>query len=90
MDRTATCFVLIVTLAVLAAAKIIAQQAPSGAGPDSQPNAGREEEAVKRVVDGIMQPYLAQGQRNAGGRRWSRSPHLPFILGSCRGLDDQK
>jgi len=34
MDRTATCFVLIVTVAVLAEAKIIAEQAPSGAGPD--------------------------------------------------------
>ena len=32
-----------------------------------QPNAGGEEAAVKRVVDGIMQPYLAQGERTAGG-----------------------
>jgi len=80
MDRTATCFVLIVTVAVLATANIVAQQAPSDAGPDLQPNAGGEEAAVKRVVDGIMQPYLAQGQRNAGGRRWSRSPHLGTIV----------
>lgn len=79
MDRTATCFVLIVTVAVLAA-NVVAQQAPSDAGPDLQPNAGGEAAAVKRVVDGIMQPYLAQGQRNAGGRRWSRSPHLGTIV----------
>jgi CubicO group peptidase (beta-lactamase class C family) len=46
----------------------------------SQPNAGGEEAAVKRIVDGIMQPYLAQGQRMAGGRRWSRSPHLGAIV----------
>jgi CubicO group peptidase (beta-lactamase class C family) len=80
MDRTATCFVLIVTVAVLATANIVAQQAPSDAGPDLQPNAGGEEAAVTRVVDGIMQPYLAQGQRNTGGRRWNRSPHLGTIV----------
>jgi CubicO group peptidase (beta-lactamase class C family) len=80
MDRTTTCFVLIVTVAVLTAANIVAQQEPSAAGPDLQPNASGEEAAVKRVVDGIMQPYLAQGQRMAGGRRWSRSPHLGTIV----------
>ena len=80
MDRTATRFCLIVIVAVLAAKNIVAQQAPSDAGPDLQPNAGGEEAAVKRVVDGIMQPYLTQGQRNADGRRWSRSPHLGTIV----------
>ena len=80
MHRIATRFRLIITVAVLAAAKVVAQQAPSDAGPDLQPNAGGEEAAVKRVVDGIMQPYLAQGQRMAGGRRWSRSPHLGTIV----------
>jgi CubicO group peptidase (beta-lactamase class C family) len=80
MHRTATRFGLIVTVAVLAAAKVAAQQAPSAAGPHLQPNAGGEAVAVKRIVDGIMQPYLAQGQRNAGGRRWSRSPHLGTIV----------
>jgi CubicO group peptidase (beta-lactamase class C family) len=79
MDRTATCFVLIVTVAVLAT-NIAAQKAPSAAGPHLQPNASGEEAAVKRVADGSMQPYLAQGQRNAGGRRWSRSPHLGTIV----------
>jgi hypothetical protein len=59
MDCTAPCFGLIVTVAVLAAAKVAAQQAPSAAGPHLQPNAGDEAAAVKRVVDGIMQPYLA-------------------------------
>jgi hypothetical protein len=66
MNRTATRFSLIVTVAVLAAAEVAAQQSPSAAGQNLQPNAGGEEAAVKRIVDGIMQPYLAQGQRNAG------------------------
>jgi CubicO group peptidase (beta-lactamase class C family) len=80
MHRTATRFRLIVTVAVLAA-KVAAQEAPSAAaGPHLQPNAGGEAAAVKRIVDGIMQPYLARGQRNAGGRRWSRSPHLGTIV----------
>ena len=80
MHRTATRFGLIVTVALLAAAKVAAQQAPSAASPHLQPNAGGEAAAVKRIVDGIMQPYLAQEQRNAGGRRWSRSPDLGTIV----------
>src|SRR6188474_2752058 len=76
----ATRFGLIVTVAVLAAANATAQQAPSAAGQNLQPDAGGEEAAVKRVVDGIMQPYLAQGQRMAGGRKWSPSPHLGTIV----------
>jgi CubicO group peptidase (beta-lactamase class C family) len=32
------------------------------------------------VVDGIMQPYLAQGQRRARGRTWTRSPDLGAIV----------
>jgi CubicO group peptidase (beta-lactamase class C family) len=72
MHRTATDFWLILTVAVLAAAKITAQQGPSAAG---------EAVAVKRVVDGIMQPYLAEGQpRERRGRRWSRSPYLGAIV----------
>ena len=43
MDRTATCFVLIVTLAVLAAANIVAQQTPSTKGQNLQLHAGGEE-----------------------------------------------
>jgi len=80
MHRTATRFGLIVTVALLAAAKVAAQQAPSATGPHLQPNAGGEAAAVKRVVDGIMQPYLAQGQRMARGHRWSRSPYLGAIV----------
>ena len=76
MDRTATRFVLIVTVAIFAAANVVAQQEPSADSPDLQPNAGGDEAAVKRVVDGVMQPYLAQRQRMAGGHRWTRSPHL--------------
>jgi hypothetical protein len=57
MHRAATRFGLIVTVAVLAASKVAAQEAPSAAGPNLQPNAGGEAAAVKRVVDGIMQPY---------------------------------
>ena len=65
MHRTATHFGLIITVAVLAAAKVAAQEAPAVAGPHLEPSAGGEEAAVKRVVDGIMQPYLAQGQRRS-------------------------
>jgi CubicO group peptidase (beta-lactamase class C family) len=80
MHRTATRFGLIITVALLAAAKVVAQQAPSAAGPRLQPNGGDEAAAVNRVVDGIMRPYLAQGQRRARGRTWSRSPNLGAIV----------
>ena len=80
MHRTATRFGVIITVAVLAA-KVAAQEAPSAAGPHLQPNAGDEAAAVQRVVDGIMQPYLAQGQRTSPrGQRWSRSPYLGAIV----------
>jgi CubicO group peptidase (beta-lactamase class C family) len=79
MHCIATRLVLIVTIALLAAAIIVAQQAPSSAD-DLPPDAGGEEAAVKRVVDGIMQPYVAQKQRSVGGQRWSRSPHLGTIV----------
>jgi CubicO group peptidase (beta-lactamase class C family) len=79
MRRTATRFGLIVTVAVLAAAKVAAQQAPSAAGPYLERDAG-DEAAVRRTVDGIMQPYLAQEQRTSGGRIWSRSPNLGAIV----------
>src|SRR5262245_14472843 len=80
MNRTATRFVLIVTVAALTAANVIGKEPRSAVGQNSQPNAGGEEAVVKRVVDGIMQPYLAQGQRTAGGHRWSRSPDLGAIV----------
>src|SRR4029453_286869 len=81
MHRTATRFGLIVTVTLLAAAKVGAQQPPSAAGGQHlQPNADGEAAAVKRVVDGIMQPYLAEGQRTSGDRRWSRSPYLGAIV----------
>ena len=80
MHRIATRFRLVFTVAVLAAAKVAAQEAPSAAGQNVQPNAGSEEASVKRVVDGIMQPYLAQGQRMAGGHPWKRSPFLGTIV----------
>jgi CubicO group peptidase (beta-lactamase class C family) len=80
MNRIVTCFVVIVSIAALTAANVVAQQATSAASRNLQPNAEGEEAAVKRVVDGIMQPYLAQGQRMAGGRRWSRSPDLGAIV----------
>ena len=79
--RTATRFGLIVAVALLAVVKGVAQQAPSYAGPRLQPNAGGEAAVVKRVVDGIMQPYLAQGQRKLPrGPTWSRSPNLGAIV----------
>ena len=69
MHRTATRFGLIATIAVLAA-NVAGQQAPSAAERDLRPDAGGEAGAVKRVVDGIMQPYLATGQpTERGGRR---------------------
>jgi CubicO group peptidase (beta-lactamase class C family) len=80
MHRIATCFRVIVTVTALAVANVVAQQAPSVAGPHLQPDAGDEEAAVKRVVDGILQPYLAQEQRMAGGHPWKRSPFLGTIV----------
>jgi CubicO group peptidase (beta-lactamase class C family) len=80
MHRTATRFGLIVTVALLAAANLPAQQAPSAADPRLQSNAGGEAAVVKRVVDGIMQPYLAQRQHTTDGRTWSRSPNLGAIV----------
>jgi CubicO group peptidase (beta-lactamase class C family) len=80
MHRIATRLALIATVVVLAVTKVAAQQTPSAAGEDLQPEAGGEEAVVKRVVDGIMQPYLAQRERTAGGHRWIRSPHLGTIV----------
>jgi CubicO group peptidase (beta-lactamase class C family) len=70
----------IVTVALVAVAKIAAQEAPSAAGAGSQPASGGDEAAVKRIVDGLMQPYLAQQQRTAGGHSWRRSPYLGTIV----------
>ena len=86
MHRIATRLVLIATVVVLAVAKIAAQEEPSAAGQNLQSETGGEEAAVKRVVDSIMQPYLAQRQRVVGGHRWSRSLHLGAIVAvSLRG-----
>src|SRR5262249_15569731 len=60
MHPTATRFSLFVTISVLVATKVAAQQAPSSAGSHLEPNGSGEAAAVKRVVDGIMQPYFAQ------------------------------
>ena len=80
MHRITNRFGLIATVAVLAVAKVAAQQAPSPAGQNLQPNTGDEAAAVKRVVDGIMQPFLAEGERMAGGHVWRRSPDLGAIV----------
>jgi CubicO group peptidase (beta-lactamase class C family) len=80
MRHIANRFVLIVTIAVLAAAKVVAQEEPSAAGQNLEPNGGGEEGTVKRVVDGIMRPYLAQPERTENGHRWIRSPHLGTIV----------
>jgi CubicO group peptidase (beta-lactamase class C family) len=72
MHRTATRFGLMITVAALATAKVAAQQAPS---------AGGEEAVVRRAVDGIMQPYLAQELRTSlRGQRWQRSAALGAIV----------
>jgi CubicO group peptidase (beta-lactamase class C family) len=71
MHRTATRFGLLI-VAILAMAKVVAQQVSSASG---------EEAAVKRVVDGIMQPYLAQEQRTSPrSQRWRRSAALGAIV----------
>jgi CubicO group peptidase (beta-lactamase class C family) len=83
MNRTAARCSLIVAVAVFAAAKGAAQETSStpSAGPHLQPNAGGEEAAVKRLIDGIMQPYLAEGQHNERrGQQWRRSPDLGAIV----------
>ena len=81
MHRIATRVGLILTVALLAAAKVDAQQAPSAASPRLQPDDGGEAAVVKRVVDGIMEPYLAQGQHSLPrNRTWSRSPNLGVIV----------
>jgi CubicO group peptidase (beta-lactamase class C family) len=72
MHRKATRFGLVITVTVLATAKVAAQQAPA---------AGGEEAVVRRVVDGIMHPYLAQEQRTSPrGQRWRRSAALGAIV----------
>jgi CubicO group peptidase (beta-lactamase class C family) len=86
MHRITTRFVLIATVAIFMAANVSAQEEPSTASPRLQPNAEPEEAAVRGVVDAIMQPYLAQRQRTAGGHEWIRSPHLGTIVAvSLRG-----
>jgi CubicO group peptidase (beta-lactamase class C family) len=86
MHRITTRFVLIATVAIFMAANVFTQEEPSTASPRLQPNAEPEEAAVGGVVDAIMQPYLAQRQRTAGGHEWIRSPHLGTIVAvSLRG-----
>ena len=80
MHRITTRFVLIATVAIFMAANVFTQEEPSTASPRLQPNAEPEEAAVRGVVDAIMQPYLAQRQRTAGGHEWIRSPHLGTIV----------
>src|SRR4029434_10523527 len=81
MDRNLTRLGLIITLRLLKVANVSVQEAPSAAAPNLQPNAGGEEAEVKRVVDGIMQPYLAQEQRNPPrGGVWRRAPNLGAIV----------
>ena len=86
MHRITSRFVLIVTVGIFMAVNVFAQEEPSTASPRLQPNAEPEEAAVRGVVDAIMQPYLAQRQRTAGGHKWIRSPHLGTIVAvSLRG-----
>jgi CubicO group peptidase (beta-lactamase class C family) len=84
MHRTATHFSLIVAVAILGAAHVVAQENPSAASSNLQPNAGGDETAVKQVVDNIIQPYLAQGERLVGRpaerSQWRRSPYLGAIV----------
>jgi len=78
MHRTTTRFVLTVIAAVLATAKLAAQEAPADSNLERNP---AEEAEVTRVMDDIMQPYLAQRQRTSPrGQGWSRSPYLGAIV----------
>jgi CubicO group peptidase (beta-lactamase class C family) len=78
IHKTASRLGLTVTLAFFVA-NLSGQESHSVGNPNAQPDAGVEQ-AVKRVVDGIMQPYLAQEQRTVGGHLWKRSPNLGTIV----------
>jgi len=80
MYRITTRFILIRTIAIFMAGNVFAQEEPSTASPRLHPDAEAEEAAVRRVVDAIMQPYLARRQRTAGDHEWIRSPHLGTIV----------
>lgn len=73
-------WLLIVTVTVFATANSTAQEMRSK-DPQSAADEGGEEAAVRRVVNGIMQPYLAQRQRTgARGQKWIRSSNLGAIV----------
>ena len=80
MHRSTTRFVLFLTAGAFAAVNVVAQQQLPDATPRLQPNAEPEEAAVRQIVNGIMEPYLAQKQRTAGGHQWIRSPQLGAIV----------
>jgi CubicO group peptidase (beta-lactamase class C family) len=77
--RPVSRFGLIVTVACLTVANANPQQAPSAGNPNSRPDSG-DDQAVQRVVERIMQPFLAQEQRTVGGHFWKRSPDLGAIV----------
>jgi CubicO group peptidase (beta-lactamase class C family) len=86
MRRTNTRCISIITAVGLLVANILAQDEPSPVAREPEPNGGGDQATVKRVVDGIMQPYLAQRERTTGGHQWTRSPHLGTIVAvSLRG-----
>ena len=70
----------IVTAAILAGSKVAAQEGQSATAQHLQTNANEEETTVRQVVNGIMEPYMAQKQRTEGVQRWIRSPHLGAIV----------
>ena len=71
---------LVAALNLLVTTQVKAQEARFRS-PQSESNQGGEEVVVRRVVDGIMQPYLAQRQRTgARGQRWVRSSNLGAIV----------
>lgn len=61
MHRKATRLSLVVFFLFVILTPAIAQQTPAQP-PGAGPNSGGEEAVVKKIVDGIMQPYLAQTQ----------------------------
>lgn len=71
---------LVVAASVFATIQVEGQEGRTG-GAQSASGQGDEEEVVRTVVNGIMQPYLAQRQRTgARGQRWVRSSDLGAIV----------
>jgi len=71
---------LVIAVTVFATIRVKGQEDGFGRA-QSNSNQAPEEEVVRRVINGIMQPYLAQPERTGSrGQRWVRSSHLGAIV----------